>query len=64
MRETPATDLVCVLCGSPWLPEIKNRCECGGMCSWGKKKGGLPSSWEVHEDGSWTPKPPPSGVAS
>lgn len=52
-------DLVCVLCGAPWLPGYKNRCECGGFCTWGKKKDGPPSSWDVQADGSWTPKPVP-----
>ena len=32
--------LVCVLCGKEWIPEVKNRCECGGFCTWGYKKGG------------------------
>lgn len=51
--------LVCVLCGEPWTPFFKNRCECGGFCSWGKEKDGPPSSWNVNEQGEWRPKPPP-----
>ena len=54
-------DLVCVLCGEPWLPTVKNRCECGGFCSWGEKKGGDPMSWDVTDKG-WTPKPVPPEV--
>ena len=38
--------LVCVICGRPWVPSIKNRCNCGGFCTWGDKKGGEPSSWQ------------------
>lgn len=49
---------VCVLCGEPWVPAIKNRCECGGFCTWGPAKGAQPSSW--NPDGS--PKPPPQDV--
>lgn len=47
-----------MLCGRDWAHGM-NRCECGGMCSWGIKKGGKPSSWIVNPDGSWIPKPPP-----
>lgn len=50
-------DLVCVLCGEPWEPSFKNRCECGGFCTWGEAKGAQPSSWNI--DGS--PKAPPTG---
>ena len=53
--------LVCVLCGRPWLPEVKNLCECGGFCSWGEKQGGDPSSWTVTEQG-WIPNPPPASA--
>lgn len=57
-------ELVCVLCGRPWLPGVKNRCECGGFCTWGEKQGGDPSSWTVTDEG-WIPNPPPdSAVAS
>lgn len=52
--EEPKGDLVCVLCGEPWEPGYKNRCECGGFCTWGPSKGAQPSSW--NEDGS--PKMP------
>lgn len=52
-------DLVCVLCGAPWQPPIKNRCECGGFCTWGKAKDGPPSSWDIDKQGRWTPKPVP-----
>jgi len=51
-------ELVCVLCGKPWVPKFKNRCECGGFCTWGEEKGGNPSSWNVTEKG-WIPKPAP-----
>ena len=54
--------LVCVLCGEPWEPFFKNRCECGGFCTWGDKKGGPPSSFDVTEDGKWIPKPPPKQI--
>ena len=53
-----SSDLVCVLCGLPWR-RYMNRCECGGMCSWGTAQGASPDSWNVNADGSWTPKPPP-----
>jgi hypothetical protein len=46
---------VCVLCGEPWEPSIKNRCECGGFCTWGPAKGAQPSSWT--EDGQPRPVP-------
>jgi len=52
-------NLVCVLCGEPWIPGFKNRCECGGFCTWGEKKDGPPSSWNVDTQGRWTPKPTP-----
>ena len=58
MAELAGDKLVCVLCGRDWIP-CMNRCECGGFCSWGNKKGGKPSSWKVNPDGSWTPNPPP-----
>ena len=45
---------VCVLCGEPW-EGIKNRCECGGFCTWGPAKGAQPSSWT--EDGQPRPVP-------
>jgi hypothetical protein len=51
-------DLVCVLCGAPWEPAVKNRCECGGFCTWGKNKGAEADSW--NQDG--TPKRPPPDV--
>lgn len=57
-----AEGLVCVLCGEPWEPAVKNRCECGGFCTWGEAKDGPPSSWDVSVDGGWTPKPPPADV--
>jgi len=50
--------LICVICGEPWEPAYKNRCECGGFCTWGYEKGGKPSSWTVTEKGL-TPNPPP-----
>jgi len=49
---------VCVLCGEPWLPSIKNRCECGGFCTWGYEKGGDPLSWASTDKG-WIANPPP-----
>lgn len=49
---------VCVLCGQPWVPGFKSRCECGGFCSWGIAKGAPPDSWDVLSDGSWRPKLP------
>jgi len=58
------TDLVCVLCGAPWL-SFSNRCiqpACKGFCTWGETMGGPPSSWDVHPDGSWTPKPVPKDL--
>jgi len=36
--------LVCVLCGRPWR-QFSNRCECGGMCSWGYAKDAPMLSW-------------------
>ncbi len=60
MTEQNDDALVCVLCGRPWEPAVKNRCECGGFCTWGTAKDGDPDSWDVHPDGSWTPKPPPT----
>ena len=38
-------ELVCTLCGEPWTPSLKNRCECGGMCTWGHEKDGKMLSW-------------------
>ena len=52
-------DLVCVLCGRPWIPSVKNRCQRGGMRSWGDKKGGDPSSWHRNEHGNYVPNPVP-----
>ena len=57
--EEDGTSLVCVLCGAPWEPSVKNVCECGGFCTWGETKGGKPNSWDVNVDGAWTPKAPP-----
>jgi hypothetical protein len=51
------TDLVCVICGEPWEPPIKNRCECGGFCTWGYAKGADPLSWHKTE-GGLVPNPP------
>lgn len=48
---------VCVLCGMPWEPSIKNLCECGGFCTWGPAKGASPTSWNVTDQG-WSPKAP------
>ena len=48
------TNLVCVICGNPWEPSFKNRCECGGFCTWGYEKGGDPLSWNKNG----TPKMP------
>jgi hypothetical protein len=42
------TKLVCVLCGEPWEPSLKNICECGGFCTWGEKKGAKPMSWRIY----------------
>ncbi len=52
-------EYVCVLCGDPWVPEVKNRCECGGFCTWGPFKGADPSSWQ-EVDGRWVPRPAPT----
>ena len=55
---------VCVLCGEPWVG-YSNVCvnkECGGFCSWGEKKDGPPSSWNVSKQGKWSPKPVPKEV--
>jgi len=55
-------DLVCVLCGIPWDPPVVNACpnpKCKGFCTWGKKKGGDPSSWIKTKNG-WIPRPVPS----
>jgi hypothetical protein len=52
------TPLVCVLCGAPWEPSVKNRCACGGFCTWGHAHGGTPLSWTVTAHG-WIPNPPP-----
>lgn len=49
---------VCVLCGEPWEPGWKNRCECGGFCTWGRAKGAEPDSW-IKTEGGYVPKPPP-----
>jgi hypothetical protein len=49
-------ELICVLCGRPWLPKTKNKCECGGMCSWGYEMG-KPLSYSVTENGKWVPNP-------
>lgn len=54
-------ELVCVLCGIKWRPRA-NVCTCGGFCSWGDKMGGPPSSWNIQNDGAWTPKPVPKDV--
>jgi ribosomal protein L37E len=43
--------LVCVLCGAPWFPAHKNRCACGGFCTWGTAQGTPPLSWEVTPQG-------------
>jgi len=50
--------MVCVHCGRPWVPSIKNVCECGGVCSWGAKKGARPASWK-EKDGKLVPRKPP-----
>jgi len=52
------SESVCVLCGRPWEPEVKNVCECGGFCTWGPAKGADPDSWIRTEKG-WIPRPPP-----
>lgn len=51
-------NLVCVLCGEPWV-RAANRCKCGGFCTWGEKKDGPPSSWNIEKNGQWIPKKPP-----
>lgn len=58
IRKEEKPDTVCVLCGRPWFPGIKNRCECGGFCTWGHEKGGNPLSFNVHDDGKWSLKFP------
>lgn len=50
--------LVCVLCGNPWEPPVKNICECGGICTWGSAKGANPDSWAKTDEG-YTLKMPP-----
>lgn len=52
---------VCVLCGAPWEPGCKNRCECGGFCTWGPYQGAPPSSWMITPVG-WVPRPVPARV--
>ena len=52
---------ICVLCGKEWLPEIKNRCECSGMCTWGYKPN-EPESFTVDENGNWHLKEPPKEI--
>ena len=52
------TTPVCVLCGRPWIPAVKNRCECGGICSWGVAKGAEPESWQK-VSGGHVPRPVP-----
>ena len=47
-EEKSDSELVCVLCGEPWMPEFKNRCECGGFCSWGYERGGEMLSWGIY----------------
>ena len=49
---------ICVLCGEPWIPAVKNRCECGGFCTWGYERNGDPLSWTKTEKG-WIPNPAP-----
>lgn len=49
--------LICVLCGKEWLPVIKNRCECGGFCTWGYKPN-KPESFFVDDNGKWHLKLP------
>lgn len=49
--------LVCVLCGRLW-EGCKNRCECGGFCTWGPANGAEPSSWIKTEQG-YVPRPVP-----
>ena len=51
-------EFVCVLCGEPWEPPVKNLCQCGGFCTWGHEKGGSPGSWDITPDGKWIPKLP------
>ena len=52
-------NLVCVICGEIW-GKYNNLCHtCGGFCTWGKKKGGPPSSWNVNIHGEWNPNSPP-----
>jgi len=50
-------DLVCVLCGKPWLPATKILCECGAFCAWGEAKGAEPSPWIKTKNG-YVPRPP------
>jgi len=56
----PSVPLVCVCCGAPWEPAVKNRCECGGFCTRGYSKGGRALSWR--DDG--TPNPPPAAPST
>jgi hypothetical protein len=53
--------LICVLCGKEWLPEFKNRCECGGFSTWGYDMG-KPESFIVDENGVWHLKEPPKKI--
>jgi hypothetical protein len=55
MPDTKET-FVCVLCGEPWATAVKNRCECGGFCTWGPAVGAKPSSWTSEGQ----PQPPPT----
>jgi hypothetical protein len=59
MTEETKPEPVCVLCGRPWTPGIKNVCECGGFCTWGEAKGAEPDSWEKTAGGGYIPRRPP-----
>jgi hypothetical protein len=52
---------ICVLCGKPWLPAVKNRCECGGFCTWGYELM-EPESFTIDEEGIWHFNPVPKDI--
>lgn len=54
---TESKGSVCVLCGRSWEPPVKNRCECGGFCTWGHAQGAEPDSW-VKAEGGYVPRMP------
>jgi hypothetical protein len=59
MHDKPKEEkLICVLCGAEWIG-YKNRCECGGFCTWGYSPN-KPESFTIDENGNWHLKSPPN----